>query len=298
MDDNAVIFVLEGEHLEAQAALLAPTLSAHLDETYQKIAYVPEYYIPKIDGLIRHLFDIVNVKIEPLPTQNTSWRIPYPHGNKILACAAKRNSKVTVFLDTDTVLMRPPQFSKLVDEVTVGVVPEGTPTWGRQENRWARAYDFFELPLPTERVQLVRRGRIEYLPYFNAGMVAFKDGPLLEGKNFGQLWLETALEFDHKAPIGGKRPWLDQITLPLTLNRFNIPYCVADDSYNFSISDRDYEPDHNPRVVHYHRWEYFRGWPYYVQALQTMIDVCGVEFAMKLRQRFDPIWTTRVRKSS
>jgi hypothetical protein len=95
------------------------------------------------------------------------------------------------------------------------------PTWGGGDDRWDRAYAHFGLPYPTERVRLLRGRKKQFVPYFNAGFVAFPDRPEAEGQpRFADRWVETALDLDHNCRIGGKRPWLDQISLPLTLARF------------------------------------------------------------------------------
>lgn len=73
------------------------------------------------------------------------------------------------------------------------------------------------------------------MPNFNAGYVAFPERHSETGARFGRLWLETAAAFDFGAKIGGKRPWLDQITLPLTLYRYGFAYEVLEDLFNFDI---------------------------------------------------------------
>ncbi len=293
-DDLSVIFIVEGENLQAQSVLLAATLKTHLAQGTRKIAYVPEHYIDKLYPEVLQVYQRCGVEVAPLPKLSQEWRKPYPHGNKIIACTAPRTTSATVFLDTDIVLAKTPDFEELLKDVTVALVPEGTPTWSKDQERWERAYAFFDLPYPKERVQLVRRRRIEFVPYFNAGMVAFKDVEIQDGKHFGHLWLETAMEFDHRAPIGGKRPWLDQITLPLTLKRFDVPYRVASELYNFSISSRIFQDGLEPSIVHYHRWGYLRAWPHYLATHQALLEVCGPVLAMELRARFDAIWSASV----
>lgn len=164
----------------------------------------------------------------------------------------------------------------ITDPTEVMVVPEGKPTWGREEDRWARAYAFIDQPLPEARVKLMRGKRRDYLPYYNAGFISFGDGPV-EGPDgdqpFARRWLDLASEFDRKCPVGGKRPWLDQITLPLAIAKHGLATRVLEDSYNFSVSHRFVGEDLNRlRMVHYHRAVFFRDLPIAQDCLSAVID--------------------------
>jgi hypothetical protein len=101
-------------------------------------------------------------------------------------------------------------------------------------------------------------GRSNSWPYFNAGFVAFPDRPEAEGQpRFADRWVETALDLDHNCRIGGKRPWLDQISLPLTLARFGYATEVLGETWNYSLARRkDYAQTPEVHVYHYHRFRY------------------------------------------
>lgn len=172
----------------------------------------------------------------------------------------------------------------------VSLIPEGVPSWGKPNDHWDRAYGHFGLPLPEDRVRLTRRKRIEFLPYFNAGFVMFPETPLAGAKRFPELWLDTALEVDHRLKVPKKRPWLDQICLPLTLKRFGIGYHVCPVDYNFSVSDRLPEPEARPRIVHYHRWHYLNPWPQHAAALESLELMAGPGLAGALMDEFGVIY--------
>ncbi len=143
------------------------------------------------------------------------------------------------------------------------------------DDRWERAYDHFGLPLPTARVRLLRGARPEHLPYFNAGLVAMPEAPGDDGKRFADHWLDTALAFDHRCAIANKRPWLDQITLPLTLARFGYTAHVLDESWNHSLSHRGTAIDATPdvHVLHYHRCMFLEAAPQWPGILQRFFDL-------------------------
>lgn len=261
MADLTFYFIVEGRKLEAQALFLADSLRQHHPDEHQIIAYVPERYIADLSPFTRAFLTDRRVKITPLATPEGTWRRPYPHGNKILATAEPRSTRHSIFLDTDMCLCRPLDFPPDADDNTIHVVPEGVRTWGADLSHWQRAYAFFDLPFPEDRVRLVRWGKKEFVPYFNAGFVAFPEAEITDGKRFGELWLDTAQDFDFNAKIRPKRPWLDQITLPLTIKRFGMEYNVLPDAYNFSTKNRKYRGE-RPYVAHYHRAASFAKMPF------------------------------------
>lgn len=259
---DSIIFVVDGPGLEAQSLLLAASLAKHHPDRDQValIAYVSPRSAGSLSEVTRALYDHCGVQMRPLPSADGIWAKTYPHGNKILACAAPRGSTRSLFIDTDTVCLGALTGLDLTEPDAVALVPEGLPTWGKEDDKWPRAYDFFGLPLPEDRVKLTRGRQLDYLPYFNGGFVSFSDLPRPGAvKNFAQDWLQTAIDFDHGCPIKGKRPWLDQITLPLTMKRFGYSYQVLHELWNFSIADRlKLSRAKKARLIHYHRWVHLK----------------------------------------
>ena len=287
---TTIFFIVDGRSLEAQATLLAATLTHHNARRHQLTAYVADRHRDAILPSTCALFDRCAVTLRALPAPPRDWRVPYAHGNKILAASDRRPGDWGLFLDTDMICTAPLDLATLQIPGHVALVPEGVPTWGREGDRWARAYAHFGLPLPEDRVRLTRRKRISFLPYFNAGFVLMPDGDVSDGRSFGQLWLETALDFDWNAPIGGKRPWLDQITLPLTLKRFGLGYHVAPVELNYSVSDRTYEPEARPQIMHYHRWAYLNAWPQRQDALAALATIAGPNLHAQLEADFGDLY--------
>ena len=269
---TTAFFIIDGKGLEAQALLLAATLYRYNanDPLISLMAYGPPESLDALAPITRAVLGRTGVDCAPLPPAGELWKAPYPHGNKILACCAERGTARSVFLDTDVICCAPLAALFEGPEDAVHLVPEGIVSWGKRSDRWERAYAYFGLEIPTDRVRLTRRKRREFLPYFNAGMIAFSDTAAAGGTGFAELWRDTASEFDWNAPIGGKRPWLDQITLPLTLKRFGIGYHALGDVWNFSISNRPHEPDTEPRLIHYHRGCFLEAWPQAADALAAL----------------------------
>lgn len=256
--DLSFVFVLEGPRLEVQSLLLADSLRRHHPHA-QIIAYCPSGtdLPPDVAAVLR----ACDVSLRPLAVPPALWAAPYPHGNKILALAEPRDSHFSVFLDTDMAMIAPINPDDLPEAMQVSVVPEGIASWGKDMTRWETAHQFFDLPMPTERIRLLRGRKLEFLPYFNAGMVAIREEDRVGGLGFGALWRETASAFDHGAKVRGKRPWLDQITLPLTMRRFGFAYKLVAERNNCSISNNRKLDGLDPAILHYHRAEFLRNWP-------------------------------------
>jgi hypothetical protein len=257
--DLSILFVADGVRLERQSWLLASSLAAAHEGGPRPalIAYASAESIGTISALTRDLYEACGVTLRPLPDL-PDWRAPFPHGNKMVAATDLRDTSRAVFLDTDMVCLRSLLAMAELSANTVAAAPEGVPTWGGDDDRWDRAYAHFGLPYPTERVRLLRGRKKQFVPYFNAGFVAFPDRPEAEGQpRFADRWVETALDLDHNCRIGGKRPWLDQISLPLTLARFGYATEVLGETWNYSLARRkDYAQTPEVHVYHYHRFRY------------------------------------------
>jgi hypothetical protein len=255
-DGLSILFVADGSRLELQSWLLAATLAqAHEGAPgVRLLAYAGAGHLQQLSDVTRDLYAACGVELRALPP-SPAWARPYPHGNKMVAAADARTTVRAVFLDTDMVCLAPLTDLGRLPRDTVAAAPEGVATWGGDDDRWARAYAHFGLSVPEARITLLRGRRRRFVPYFNAGLVAFPDAAEGDGPRFAARWIETATAFDRDCRIGGKRPWLDQITLPLTLARYDYRTEVLDETWNFSAARRrDPEVMRTARVLHYHRF--------------------------------------------
>ena len=284
---QSIIFVVDGKKLEAMSLILATSLARHhaVGRDVDLIAYVSGTTLDTLNPATRAIYAALGVKTAVLPSARGMWRVDYPHGNKILACAAPRASQRTTFLDTDMLCQAPITDIAAESPHEVFVVPEGVRTWGKNPADWHKAYAFCDLPLPTGRVTLTRGNRTEFYPYFNAGFISFSDLPLADdGSSFGQLWLNTARRFDYACDVANKRPWLDQITLPLVMAEHALDCLVLPDTYNYSISARDsLSALPLAKMVHYHRAGYFGTMP---QA-RALMDQLRDQTPARLRDDLD-----------
>lgn len=271
MPDLAFLFVVEGPRLEAQSLLLASSIRRHHPRS-MILGYRPIGAEPA-PAAVQSMFRAVGGLLLPLPPAQGLWRGAYPHGNKIIALAQPRDAAISIFLDTDMVMTAPLDAADLPGHGEVSVVPEGIQSWGKEEDRWERVYAHFGLSMPEERIRLLRGARRSSPPYFNAGFVAQRETDRVEGQTFGQLWLDTARKIDHEVGVANKRPWLDQIALPVTLRRFGLTYRLIDEAANFSISNGRSLPDpFAPKILHYHRARFLRDWAGSTEVIAHALD--------------------------
>jgi hypothetical protein len=255
-----IFFIVDGTRLEAQVALLASTLVHHNADRFNYIGYVSQAHQPALNPSFTDLMDRCGVALRPLPAAVDAWAHPFPHGNKIRAATDRRSGTQSLWLDSDIICTAPLNLDRLIADRSIGVVAEGKPTWGKDLADWKTVHAHFGLPLPEDRVTLRRGKRRQVLPYFNAGVILFPEGPLVGDKSFGDLWLETALAIDHHVKVPKKRPWLDQISLPVTVKRFGLDYILAEDALNYSISHRAQIGDEVTTLIHYHSFSDLAAW--------------------------------------
>lgn len=273
MNDVAYIFVVDGPRFQSAALMLTGSIRVTEGFEPQIIAYCPASKISTLEPYFCSIMEFLKVEIEPIPDQ-ADWNEDYPHGNKILAAAQKRDAAQTIFLDTDVALLG--SLSELVEKTkalpSVCAVPEGVRTWGRDQDDWIPVYEMFGLEMPDFTVRLCRGKHMVVLPYFNAGLVSWS-GP--DSQFFGKIWLDTALQIDRNPNIENKRPWLDQIALPVAMARSKLKISVLEEHYNFSMYRRKgpLSDDLKVTVAHYHIPGVFRDQPRCLEMYHRVIEI-------------------------
>ncbi len=166
----------------------------------------------------------------------------YPIGNKITSMA--KIDGPTIFLDSDMMLLKPFSWhyelsgefaSKLAD----------VDTFSRGGGQWSVIYDLFDKEMPPKEYKATTTGEL-MRPYFNAGFISVKDGRI-----FSESWAETARRIDEAKEIVNKRPWLDQIALPIAINLLDWKENVLSDKFNFPCHIEKVG-ELKPYFAHYH----------------------------------------------
>jgi hypothetical protein len=75
------------------------------------------------------------------------------------------------------------------------------------------------------------------VPYFSSGLVVFPEGPA-EGRRFADVWYETATEIDRKTDLPRRRPYLDQMSLPLAIRRAGLEWNQLPEEQHFILGGK------------------------------------------------------------
>lgn len=220
-DSVAAIFMAEPGDYEVMALLLAASIRAFSYEKTAIYAYCRDHLIDQLHPKTLAFFKDNDVHLEPITPK---YAVPYPHGNKMYACAAKRPERGTVLLDTDMFFLQP---CFLSDAIRTGCV-SGRRTsdwmWGKTVQEWEAAYKSVGLDVPKHR--LARKSGSYVMPTISAGLVAYEE------PDFGEIWLDVALEIERKRLAKGIYPTLDQISLPVATYKAGLKLNMIDRKWN------------------------------------------------------------------
>lgn len=285
-----VFFIVDGERLEAQACLLAPSLKRHLTADQRALAYVREDSAP-ICTFTRDVLFASSVEVRTIPgTNNTHapWAAPYPHGNKILAAACPRECDVSVFIDTDMVLAEPADFAaQLGEEVIAACVSDYKSQAGEDED-WDHYYGVFDMQTPPERVQFNGGRKLVSPPYYNGGMVVFREQSA-DGTpcNVGQDWLDAAVMFEARVTRDYSRPNIDQFSLPIMAYKRGTPVKALEQRMNFNIESFGQGEGQRQTIAHYHRIGILWAHQHHGrQAIEDLVELMGADAPEQFLETF------------
>lgn len=166
----------------------------------------------------------------------------YPHGNKVAALQGIRAP--AVFLDSDMLLMCPFSWHPELG-ADIAAKPADIDTFSRGGGSWSRVWQLFNLETPAKSFTSTA-SREAMRPYFNAGFISVRDGDA-----FARMWVETVRRIDAEPRILNKRPWVDQIALPVTAARLGWEIRPLGDRFNFPCHLSDTGAA-SPYFAHYH----------------------------------------------
>jgi hypothetical protein len=254
---TCLFFIVDGRKLEAQTCLLAPSLRRHLGYEIPVIAYRRKDAAP-MQPITEEILAACKIELRQIPGTGAAdpspWTAPYPIGNKIMAASDPRDCDISVFIDTDMVFAAPVDFAALLGEAQIAAVISDYTTLSNTIESWTALYRHFNLPLPEDRVRLPRGRRVTGLPYFNAGLIVFREAFGAAETFFGAEWLRDAIRFDHEITIPYARENIDQITLSLTAARLGEKISLLPNRYNFNLPAYGNAPDKPKALIHYHRF--------------------------------------------
>ncbi len=251
-------FIVEPPEYQVMACYLAASLREQFGDTLALVGYCPALSLPSVHPEVIRVLAKLGCEVRRFATEGR-FEPPYPHGNKILATLEPRDSEFSCFMDSDILCLRPNAVENITKPDHVSLTQAAWMGWGDQD-MWGRIYDIVGLPLPQERIRLAKQKKgAGKLPYFSSGLFSFPEQHrTAEGKSFPQVWYEVARAVDAAPDIPHKRPYLDQMTLPLAILKAGLGWNILPDSQHFILGGRSrgkpLPQDREIFTVHYRKW--------------------------------------------
>lgn len=256
LDTSSVtmFYIVEPERYQFMACHLLASIRTFLPAEVKAIGYCPEHRMHEVHPAVLRAHELMGAEVRSMKTEGM-WREPYPHGNKIIAALQPRETDFSVFLDSDILFINPTAPETFVSADHVSCALATSLNWADQ-GIWDPIYRSFGIEVPEERVKLSRSKRMS-LPYFNAGYIGFPQA------EFPKIWYETARVIDGLESVPRKRPYLDQLSLPLAMRRANLGWHELTNEQHYILGGKlrglPLPTDVTINAVHYRYQEFLEG---------------------------------------
>ncbi len=214
-------YIVEPPEYQIMACTLLASIRTSFGPEVAAIGYCPEHKMGDLHPAVLKAHEMMGAEIRPMKTLGM-WDSDYPHGNKIIAAMQPRDSDYSAFIDSDVMFLRPNTPEALCMPGHVSCSVAASMRWAGQEI-WDTIYAAFDMPVPEERVRMMRQAGPEVVPYFSAGLVVFPEEGGPQGR-FPDVWYDTARILDRVTELENRRPYLDQMTLPLAIRRAGLAW--------------------------------------------------------------------------
>jgi hypothetical protein len=229
-------YIVEPPQYEIFAATLLASIRTHFDPNeVAAVGYCPAHRMAELNPAVIKAHEIMGAEVRPMQTEGM-WDTSYPHGNKIIACTQERDSEFSAFVDSDVMFLRANDPSNLVSAGQVSCSAAASMVWTDQDI-WTPIYEVFGMTVPEERIRLMRRGR-NAVPYFSAGLVVFPEKAGTDHKRFPDVWYETARILDREDWVPKRRPYLDQLTLPIAIQRSGLSWNILPEEQHYILGGK------------------------------------------------------------
>lgn len=262
MPQLTVYFIVEPPEYQLMACYLAASLRVQFGDTVALVGYCPEHRLCDVQSEVCEALRRLDCDLRGFATEGR-FDPPYPHGNKLLATLEPRDTEFSCFMDSDILCIRSNAVENIVKPGHVSLSKAASMNWAPQ-SIWDRIYGICGMDLPEERFRLMkqRRGK-ERMPYFSSGLFSFPERHRnAEGLSFPQVWMQVAQQLDADPDLPKKRPYLDQMSMPLAIRKAGLDWNILPDEQHFILGGRSRgEPLPEGReifTVHYRQWEVLR----------------------------------------
>jgi hypothetical protein len=247
------VFICQQGELEIKASLLAASLHRYLQCDHELVAAIPtpvERWGKPTDHTNAFL-EKIGVRLVPIRNQIDE---KYPIGNKVSCLSIETSADKIVFLDSDILMMSDfvhhPRF-----EIAFNAKPADIASFSTAPQPWREVYKSAGVEMPATQVRATLSGELMPL-YFNAGVIAVHCDAGL-----GEVWLDCCRAIDQNPKVVSKRPWLDQIALPVAVTKLNLQVDLLDDSFNYPAHLKRIDQRYLPLLCHYHYPRFIRREP-------------------------------------
>ena len=253
-----VFFIVEPPDYQVMACYLAASLREQFGDSVALVGYCPVQKLDLVSDQVKEVLAKLGCEVRPFAVEGR-FDPPYPHGNKILATMEPRDTEFSCFMDSDILCLKPNDINNITAANQISLTPAAWMGWGDQD-LWGTIYDIVGLPLPEDRIRLMKQKKGKgKLPYFSSGLFSFPEHyRTVEGKSFPQVWYEVAQAVDANPDIPQKRPYLDQMTLPLAIQKAGLTWNILPDTQHFILGGRSrgkpLPTDREIFTVHYRKW--------------------------------------------
>ncbi|MDE3080935.1 MAG: hypothetical protein KGI94_12975 [Paracoccaceae bacterium] len=279
-----LIYIVEPPDYQVMACTLLASIREFFPQA-QAIGYCPEHRMGDLHPAVFKAHEMMGAEIRPMKTLGM-WDDPYPHGNKILACRERRDTAFSAFVDSDVLFLRPNVPENLCRPGHVSCSVAASMQWAGQEV-WDTIYGAFDMPVPTERIRLMRQPGRPVVPYFSSGLVAFPEDEV-NGKRFADVWYDTARQLDRVETLENRRPYLDQMTLPLAIRRAGLAWNILPEEQHYILGGRlrgqDLPTDREIFTVHYRSQKVLREVGLHELGKRLLTERTGVPYIRRLTE--------------
>lgn len=268
-------FIVEPPKFQHLAVYLAASIRECFGSYVAMIGYCPAHRVAELDADAVALLDHMGCELRPMQTLGC-FDPPYPHGNKLIATLQPRDTEFSCFLDTDILFLRPNAIENLVHPGQVSLTPAASMGWAGQDV-WTGIYAAVGMEVPQERIRLMnQRGGKDRIPYFSSGLFCFPERHVnADGLRFPEVWMTIAQTIEATPDIPAKRPYLDQMTLPLAIQKSGLTWHLLPREQHYILGGmKRGEPlptDREVFTVHYRNWDIVREYGLVRQA-KTMLE--------------------------
>lgn len=298
-----VYFIVEPPNYQVMACYLSASLRENFGDSVALVGYCPAHKIDLVHPEVKAVLAKLGCDLRTMVTEGR-FSPAYPHGNKILATLEKRDTEFSCFMDSDILTLRPNKVENIIKEGSVSLTPAASMGWAKQ-SVWPSIYAAAGMEMPTERIRLMKQkkgnGR---MPYFSSGLFSFPEQyRTAEGKSFPEVWMEVAQTLDAGLDLPAKRPYLDQMSLPLAIQKSGLVWNLLPDTQHFILGGKARgEPlptDREIYTVHYRQWPLIKeiGLANYAKSLMvTHVGIKKVALTDEAEAEDDPKALRRKRR--